>query len=93
MCSHLCVVCQVYLWSAEEQASHPGHPPAAVPEGSQPDCGPEGGRSFVCFTAQSYEQICSSVDMRVIYEKLAPCMLVQTTISQSTSSITDKRLL
>ena len=34
---------QVHLWPAEEQVSYPGHPPAAAPEGSGPDSGPEGG--------------------------------------------------
>lgn len=36
---------QVHLWRAEEQASYPGHPPAAVPEGSRSDSGPQGGES------------------------------------------------
>jgi len=39
----VCVNNQVYLWPAEEQVSCPGHTPAAVPEGSRPHCGPQGG--------------------------------------------------
>lgn len=34
---------QVHLWPPEEQASYPGHPPAAVPEGGRPDSGPQRG--------------------------------------------------
>lgn len=43
---------QVHLWRAEEQASYPGHPPAAVPEGSRSDSGPQGGESQTLLHAQ-----------------------------------------
>lgn len=38
---------QVHLWRAEEKTSHPGHPPTAVPEGSRPDCGSQGGELLI----------------------------------------------
>lgn len=45
----LYVCLQVHLRRAEEQASHPGHPPAAVPEGSRRDLGSQGGSSLLIY--------------------------------------------
>lgn len=46
-CLYVCL--QVHLRRAEEQASHPGHPPAAVPEGSRRDLGSQGGLSLLIY--------------------------------------------
>ena len=57
VCDGRCVSPQVYLRRVEEEAAHPRHPPAAVPEGGPPHPGAEGG-ACVCVRACVYECMC-----------------------------------
>lgn len=53
---------QVHLRPPEEQTPHPGHAPAAVPESSQPDPGPQGGGFYTLtsYVAWTHERVSPS---------------------------------